>query len=257
MSAQQKIDPIRDRYFKVLEQCEKVTDILFFVSAALALAAVFTEPGYPTATNAIQVVFVLTVCLTLALDVLSRFVLAPRGGDARLKDFWAKTYSRPLTTETTVGYYNSNEASMPRRAAAQVMENVLFTKTILSHMLQRFLPFAIVSLLVLIAIWVSRNTPMSVIATGTQIILAEQIFVRGVRMIWLKLRCDGLFEDLQKLFMAQHSDEIFAALAFEYITKYETSKALANITLSDGIFEKLNPSLSADWEEMKPRLGLM
>lgn len=256
MSTQQKIDPIRDRYFKILERSEKVTDNLFYVGAALALGAVFTEPEYPKVAIAIQVLFVLIVCGTLALDVLSRFVLAPRGADARLKDFWAKTYSRALTTETTVGYYNSNETSVPRRAAAQVLENVLFTKSILSKMLWRFLPFAFASLAVLLAIWISRATPISVIATGTQIVLAEQILVRGVRMIWLKLRCDRLFEDLQQLFMARLDEDVFAAVAFECITRYETSKALANITLSDSVFEELNPTLSSDWENMKPRLGI-
>ena len=257
MSAQPRIDPIRDRYYRALERCEKVTDRLFFVSAGLALAAVFTDQSYPAVTSALQLVFVVIVCAMLVLDVTSRFFLSPRGADARLKDFWAKVYNRPLTTETTVGYFNSDEASASRRAAAQVLENVLFTKTIVTHMLRNFLPFATVSLIVLLAIWIYRGTSMSLVASVTQVVLAEQIFVRGVRMFWLKRRCDDLFDDLQQLFLADHSDEIFAALAFEYITKYETSKALASITLADSIFEKLNPELSVKWDEIKPRLGIV
>lgn len=256
MSAQPKIDPIRDRYFRVLERCEKITDSLFFVSAGLALAAVFTDQRYPAVTSALQLIFVVIVCAMLVLDVTSRFFLSPRGADARLKDFWAKVYNRPLTTETTVGYFNSDEASASRRAAAQVLENVLFTKTIVAHMFKNFLPLAIASLIVLLFIWISRGTSMSLVASVTQVVLAEQIFVRGVRMFWLKTRCDRLFDDLQQLFLANHSDEVFAALAFEHITKYEASKSLASITLSDTIFEKLNPELSAKWEEIKPRLGI-
>jgi hypothetical protein len=256
MNAQPKIDPIRDRYFRVLEGCEKFTDILFFVSAGLALAAVFTDQSYPEVTSVLQRVFVVIVCAMLALDITSRFILSPQGADARLKDFWAKVYNRPLTTETTVGYFNSDEVSISRRAAAQVLENVLFTKTIVAHMLKNFLPLGAASLVVLLFIWVSRGTSLSLIASVTQVVLAEQILVRGVRMFWLKRRCDNLFIDLEQIFLANHRDEIFAALAFEYITKYEASKALANITLSDSIFEKLNPELSDKWDDMKPRLGI-
>lgn len=256
MSTQTRSDPIRDRYFRVLERCEKITDRLFFVSAGLALAAVFTDQSYPAATSALQLVFVVIVCAMLVLDVTSRFFLSPRGADARLKDFWAKVYNRPLTTETTVGYFNSDEASTSRRAAAQVLENVLFTKTIVTHMLRSFLPLAAASLIALLSIWIYRGTSMSLVASVTQVVLAEQIFVRGIRMFWLKRRCDDLFDDLQQLFLADHSDEVFAALAFGYITKYEASKALASITLSDSIFEKVNPELSVKWDEIKPRLGI-
>ncbi len=256
MSAQPRIDPIRDRYFRVLERCEKITDSLFFVSAGLALGAVFTDQSYPVVTSVLQIVFVVIVCAMLVLDVTSRFFLSPRGADARLKDFWAKVYNHPLTTETTVGYFNSNEASAPRRAAAQVAENVWFTRTIVTHMFKKFLPLAAASLVVLLSIWLSRSTSMSLVASITQVVLAEQILVRGVRMFWLKTRCDRLFDDLQQLFLANHNNEVFASLAFEYITKYEASKALASITLSDSIFKKLNPELSVKWDEIKPRLRI-
>lgn len=257
MSAQNKIDPIRERYFRVLEKVEKAGDYLFYGSAILAIAAAVTDQhDHPQLSEAVQLGFVVVVCAMFVIDLVSRFILAPRGADARLKDFWAKAYARPLTTETTTGYYNSQEAIPSRRAAAHALENVLFTKTILGKMLSRFLPFGLGCLAVLLIIWANRSASLSLVATVTQVVLAEQVFVRGARMIWLKLRCDRLFADLEQLFLANQPDDVFAALASEYITKYEASKALANITLSDAIFENINLTLTAEWEQMKPRLGI-
>ncbi|QCP13246.1 hypothetical protein FCL38_24565 [Pseudoduganella umbonata] len=250
-------DPIRDRYFSIIEKAEGYGGLLFWLSTACSLGTAFIDAtSYPRVADWVQIAFVVFVVFMFLLDVLSRFILNPRALDARLSDFWGKAYDRPLTTESTAGYYNNNEIDALKRAAAQTLESSLCTRAVLGKMINRFIPFAVLFITVLVIIVASRATTMSLVIMIVQLVLAEQIILRGVRLVWFKWRCDRIYQQLEQLFALQTPDESFRILAAVHITQYEATKAQAAITLSEKIFLKERQALCIEWEQIKTHLRI-
>ena len=66
--ASEKIDPIRDRYYRPLETAEHALDYLFYISAALSLIAPLIDKRiYPVGYDWVQIAFVTVVLGAIAL----------------------------------------------------------------------------------------------------------------------------------------------------------------------------------------------
>jgi hypothetical protein len=75
-------------------------------------------------------------------------------------------------------------------------------------------------------------------------------------LFWLHHRCEGIFNEMHRLFLGKPNATKFTAMALESYTKYESTKALAGITLSSKIFDRLNPKLSTEWKTLCQKLGI-
>lgn len=127
----QKVDPIRDRYFKPLEQAEQWFERLLFANAALSLAVPLIDRSlYPTAYAAVQISFATLVVVGAILGLGIKLYWGPRGAERRISDFVSSAFAVSLSPERTQGYYNNTETEPVRRAALQLLENSWFTKEI-------------------------------------------------------------------------------------------------------------------------------
>src|SRR5258706_9224235 len=82
--SEKRRDPIGDKYFKPLERAEKYSDWLFYVAAALSIAALLVEKSsHPNLYELTQICFVLAVLGVFFLGIVILVHLRPLAEDKR------------------------------------------------------------------------------------------------------------------------------------------------------------------------------
>jgi hypothetical protein len=134
---------------------------------------------------------------------------------------------------------------------AAVLENTHFTKAVALAMLKwvRFLTFVYV-VLWLIAL-MNRTTDLGWLAVAAQALFSEQLLSRWLRLEWLRSRTEEIYNGLLTAFVATLSPDDMHPFVLDAFVAYETTKANAGIVTSEKIFERLNTSLSTEWEQIK------
>jgi hypothetical protein len=138
-----------------------------------------------------------------------------------------------------------------QKIAAQTFENTLFTKEICRRMFNRQIPWVVLYGAFLIVGLATKETPIAFWCAVAQILFGEQIVMRFVRLWWLQRRSEQIHEELRHLYVGGSSGVPFDAIAMDAYTRYEKSKSTAGVTLSSGIYEELNPTLSAEWDRLR------
>lgn len=251
------VDPIRINYFDVIEKVDKWANVLFFIGAALSIASTqIIETDYPKLFMWVQIAFLLTVLGLFVLDLTVKLRLSPRAADARAQDFLSHAYGQDLLTSRTSGYYNNNAQLGMQKIAAQTFENTLFTKEICRTMFNRQIPLVVVYGLIFAVGMASRDTSITLWCTAAQVLFGEQIFMHFVRLWWLQRRAEQLHEEIRRLYIGGSTGIKFDSIAMDAYTRYEMSKSTAGITLSSKIYEELNPTLTAEWDQLKATHGI-
>ncbi len=250
-------DPIRTNYFDAVEKAEKVTDWLFWLNALLSCCTlVVDQKACSNVYSVVLFLFSISVVAMFTLGIILRLYLKPRAEDKRRQDFFSSACNVSLIHQQTDGYYNNDFEDPIKRMAAQVLENSWFSKEIALRMarLER-LKVAVYALVWLVLLYNSR-TDIGWTVAASQAIFSEQILSKLFRLEWLRIRFEKTFEDVFRLFETKPSVTQFNAHALDALSMYETAKANAGITLSSTIFDKLNITLSAEWDEVKAALKI-
>jgi hypothetical protein len=250
-------DPLNEKYFVPLERVDRISDVVFYAVAILSVTVLFVDSKqYARLNDWLNVGFFTLTVVLFALGVANRLYFAPRAEDARRQEFFATAFGVALTHERTVGYYNNLETEPVRRAAAQTLENAFFSKAIALAMLHRERAIYILYAVIWLIAIANRQTEINIVVTTAQAIFSEQIIARWLRLEWLRARFEDSYEKLYTLFVSGNK-KTFQAYALAYVTAYETTKASGGISLASSVFNKLNPSLSVKWDEIKPLVGVM
>lgn len=254
-----RADPVGDRFFKPLQQLETTTEVLFYVGAALSLAAlIVNRTDNPTLYDCVQIAFILAVLVAAVLGLFARFYVAPRAAAKRRQDLLSNTFGVPLTHDTSAGYYNNDQTNPFRRLAASTMESAFFTAAILRDML--FIER--IKILAYLALWIIaaliRSTDLTIIAVAAQIVFGEQTLSKWLRMEWLRMRSETVYSGLHSLFTTHRASAaaVLQAHILDHYTEYETGKSAAHVFLSSRVFRKRNPDLTAEWNRIRASLGI-
>lgn len=251
-----KHDPIRKEFFAPIEQCEVASDWLFYIGAALSVGALFVDQNQKVVYDSVSALFAISVIAGFVIGLVLRLYLLPRAEDRRRRDFFANAHGVNLASDTTSGYYNNDQTDALRRTAAQLLEDSLFTKSISRRMVKKERIRSGAYTLVWLACVVSRRTDMGLVLVASQAVFGEQILAKWLRLEWLRMRSEEVYDSIYGSLAQKSPKSTFAAKVNEALAKYETSKASAAITLSSKVFEKLNPELSLKWEKMRKTLGV-
>ncbi|QPF72261.1 hypothetical protein G8A07_04505 [Roseateles sp. DAIF2] len=251
-------DPIRDNYYSKLQIADNANNWLFAIGALLSFAGLFVEQGsWPRAYTIVQVAFSLVAAGLFILGLFSRLYFFPRAENRRRQDFFSHAYKVPLSHEATDGYYNNRQVDPIRRLAAQTLENSLFTKRITLEMARRARCIAAAYLLIWLGCAISQRFDVGIIVAMAQVVLSEQIIARLIRLEWLRSQSEQVFEGLYSLFHTAPTDAaVFAATALHQLGIYEAAKVNAAMLLDSKVFERLNPTLSAEWSDIQITLKL-
>jgi hypothetical protein len=254
MDDQDKIDPVGERYFGPLRIAESSANILFYVSAAFSLLALFAEKAtYPILYSVAQIGFVLFVIAFFVVNLLIRLYFSPRAQKRRYEDFLSHAYNTQLSHQQTTKYYNNSATTVPARIAAQVLENSFYSKDTASSMavVER------IKIIAYIVIWtvaaLNRSTDLSTLGVAAQIVFSEQILSRWLRLEWLRLKCESIFDELFQLIKGGATLE---PPAVRLLGEYEIVKATAGITLSTRLFERDQERTTREWAQIRTTLGI-
>lgn len=252
-----KFDPIREKYFRPLERADWWVDFLFYIAAALSVAALLIEKSaHPHLYDFLQIIFTLSVICLFGLGLVIRLYLSPRAQERRLQDFLSSAYGVSLSHEQTKGYYNNNAADPEARVAAQLLENTFHSKSITRVMALRERIKASLYVVIWIVAVLVRSTDLALAGIIAQAIFSEQLLSRFFRIEWFRMRCEKIYDNLFRLFQSNAEPRRFTILAQELLVQYEMVKANAAITLSGKIFERDRLKLAKEWEDIKKTLGL-
>jgi hypothetical protein len=156
-----------------------------------------------------------------------------------------------LTHERTSGYYNNDETEPFRRLGMDVLENAFHSKdTALAMCKWERVRIGIYALLWLVLI-ANRAVAIDWIIVAAQALFSEQLVARWLRLEWLRIEVEKLYDGLLRVFQSAPAPEMLRALVIEALTGYETAKARAGVTLSAKIFARRNPELSEERKRVK------
>lgn len=250
-------DPIRKSFFDVLARAESVSDLLFYTSCLLSIASVFLTKESPYGLyNIVMISFAVCVVITFILGNAIRMYFSPRAEDNRRKDFFSHAMDVSLTHEKTDGYYNNDIKKPYRRMAAMVLENSLFSKTIILRMLSHERFKVILVLVIWLIVIIYRDSDYGIILATSQAVFSEQVIARWWRLEWLHSRFEKTYDRIFDLFRTKSNAKEFDATVLDITSFYETSKSNASISLSSKIFESINPATSKEWEQIKNTLKI-
>ena len=128
------------------------------------------------------------------------------------------------------------------------MESAFFTHEIVQKMLvgQRAKTLGYLAIYFVAAL--NRSTNLELLAVAAQAVFSGDIISRWLRMEWLRIRSEQVFDNLNRLFTGSQpfSRKVAQSQAINFFSFYETTKSTAAILLSSRLFNKHNESLSAD-----------
>ena len=250
-------DPISDRHFKPLETADSVSDLSFYVAAALSFAALLIDnTDSPVLYALVQSLFFLAVLAGFVVGIATKLYWRPIAEDQRRADLISNATSIAVTVLRTEGYYNNEEVDPLRRLGLIIMENSYFTRAIVLKMLYRERIFVGGYIALFLIALLYRKTDLALLAVAAQALFSEQVLSRWLRLEWLSARSEKVFEQTYLVFQRPPSTEVLFAKILEIYGLYETSKANAGISLSSRIFYSNNSHLSAEWEAIKATLKL-
>ncbi|WP_202325021.1 hypothetical protein [Mesorhizobium sp. 113-3-9] len=254
-----RVDTVGGNYYKPLERAEAVGSGLFWLVAILSIAALFVDKvAYPIAFDIVQIVFIVCVLLFFCQGQIQKLYLFPRAEDKRRQELLSNSYGVTLTHEETVGYYNNDQTNPLKRLAASVMESTFFTREIVRTMLVGQRTKTAGYLVIYFVAVLNRSTNLEVLAVAAQAVFSEDIIARWLRMEWLRIRSEQVFDNLTRLFTGKQafSRPTAQSQAIDFFSFYETTKSTAAILLSSSLFHKQNARLTTEWEQIRGRLGI-
>ena len=257
-TATQRVDDL-DRYYKPVDQLERVTTLLFWLSTTLSVAVFYGDLlPWPTLENLPSLLFVPAVLLHFALSQYIRFHLLPRAESKRRQVLLSNAFDVPLSSERTNRYYNNPLEPSIKRLAANIFENAFFAKHVCEEMAQRERRNLFIYALIYMVALLMRTTDLGLLIVLTQTLFSGELLIKWFHLEILRQSNERVYDDLYGKFLSGIDMESGKGIAsvLHAFSDYETAKARASIKQSSKIFFKLNPELTEEWETIKQKLSL-
>ncbi|MDH6273767.1 hypothetical protein GUK36_29725 [Rhizobium leguminosarum] len=254
-----KVDTVGKNYYDPLAQMDAIGGWLFWAISLLSIAVLFVDKAaYPIVHMALQIVFLIFALLFFLHGQIQNIYLFPRAEDTRRQETLSNSFNVTLTHEETVGYFNNDQTSPLRRLAANAMESAFFTRAIVRKMLRTERITTVGYLVIWFALMAYRSTDLELLGVAAQALFSGEIIGRLIRLEWLRIRTEQLFDNFNRMFAGGQSisKPIIQAQVVEFFTFYETTKSTAGILLSSKIFHENNKAWTAEWEQIRARLGI-
>lgn len=248
-------DPIRIDFFKPLKSADYWLNILLWIGAFLSIfSAVIEDTSEVRYSYIATITFTVVIVAIFVVTLAIKFYLSPRAADARRKDILANSFDVNFDHIRTEGYYNNNEQEPYRRLGLSVLENIFFTKSILSTMALKVRIHTSILLIGWLALVLFRETPVLIVTVTAQTVFSALVLERWWRVEWLRTKCENLYESFFQLFSSNLEPNIFSAYVIKMFGEYECGKSTCDVLLDENIFLKDNIRLSREWEKVKLRL---
>lgn len=254
----ERIDELEKYYFPIAI-CDSWAKWLFLFSAILSIVILYPSLfPYPLLENGAKIAFILSVIFHSALVHFNGFHLIPRAENFRRRQLLSNAFGVPLTSEKTQLYYNNEISPSVLKLGVNVMENSFFAKHVCGEMAK----YERIKVMIYTGLWLiailNRSTDLGLLLTLTQVLFSSEIIIHWLKTEMLRVRNETVYDKLYALFLNKGAseDQNMTAGILDSFAFYEASKASASIKQSTKIFNRLNPSLTEQWEEVRVQLHL-
>lgn len=245
-----------DKYYKSIDLFEKLSTVLYWIIFVLSLITLYI--------NGEDINYILSavfIILTLLFSIANNFLkiyLIPRAENKRRVYLLSNSLGISLDNEKTNGYYNNGINPPFLRLGANIFENSLFAKTVVSRMLIKERIKIISYILLFLISLLYKGANLSAVAIIAQTLFSGEVICKWLYMECLKNENEKIYDGLYHLFLS-YSDSRkneFTAQVIDYLVKYESVKAYCGIKQSSKIFFQINSEVSKEWEDIKKKLKI-
>ncbi len=245
-----------DNHYKIIDIFDKISKVLYWAIVALSITILYVKDI--RVNNFFSVLFIiLTFSFSITNNIL-KIYLIPRIENKRRVHLISNSLGICLDHERTNGYYNNNIGPSILRLGANVFENSLFAKTVVSKMLFKERIKIAIYTIIFIASMLFKDFDLSVISIIAQTLFSGEIICKWLYMEYLRYENERIFEDMNRIFLSYvdtKKDE-FQAQIIDSFVRYEAVKAYCGIKQSSKIFFEVNSITSEKWEEIKKSLKI-
>lgn len=252
-----KIVPFNVDY-KLVSRIDLFAQALLYISVIVSVLTLVTEKYVETNKEQTLYFFTALNCVLaigyFVADIILGYVFQA-AETKRRNDFFDNSLSTQLANKNTVGYF-SNDQLQPGviKLGVNSFENSFFTKNVSGKML---LPMVIKSIvIVFLFLCVAFIPDKKLFTTILQLALPYTIIQQTIRLFVFKHRIDNIFEKFKAIFSST-TDGQKMNLIIHTVTSYEATLAWGCIQLDSTKFDKMNPELSIEWEEIKRRHNII
>lgn len=239
--------------FDSVKKVDQGIKVSMWLSAALMLAEVFAEKmKYENTTECIAAInsFILVLFLFLSF---SRELLLFKAEQLKRLDLFDNSFGTKLSETHTEGYYSNDSFTLGyKKLALNNFESVFFTYRIMKEDLGCVIIKAVLicAIFILVAIFGLHKIFILLI----QITLPITILVESIRYVVTELRVKNIYFEYRKLYEKKGSIRHVDIL--NQLIKYTATLTAGSVLLSDRTYNKLNASLSKEWEQIKKEFDI-
>lgn len=234
--------------FGRVRKADFIARLLMWISAALMLAEMFTQnQHYATATYYIVAVnCVLLVIFQIAS--FSRDLLQFRAERQKRLDLYDNSFGTKLSETHSEGYYSNDDVTPGyMKLAVNNFESVFFTYRIMKEDLCCTITKAIFICILFVCVAVLGLQNIFVLLI--QISLPITIVVESIRYAVTEARVEEIYMEYRKLF--EKKDSMRDADILNQLVNYTATLTAGGVLLSNRTYNRLNVSLSKEWEIIK------
>jgi hypothetical protein len=255
---QTRVDEV-SKYYKPASKIGLISLCLFWINAILSICILYSSLVLDIfAQNILQVLFLVTVLIHFVISQISRFYLIPRAEQMRRKQMLSDAFGAPLSHDRTSLYYNNHYSPSIKRLGANTMENSLFSKEIVEHMLYSKRILIGGYILVWILAFTFRDTNLAILVCITQLVFSGEVIVQWLNLEILRFRHERTYETLHAHFLHDVDENSQKAIAtiLDAFVSYESAKSSAGYLLSSKVFNQINPELTEKWNQIRNELNM-
>ena len=239
---------------------ERWADIFIWLAGGIALLGVFLpDTTLSVVTTAVEVLNCAAVVAGIGLSWAVGIFCGPSAEFERISGFVDNGYetkilSKPIDFE----YYSNGVAEKGvKRLAANCFENCFFTDNVSAEMTPRIISINL-AFLILFACLAAINFSAANISALFQLLASSVLLEKLLEHLYFRHCIREILKDLKLVFSTlAHDSDDFKGQSIYLIIKYEKTLSHYNQSLDSGIFNKLNPNLTKEWDSMKVRYGIV
>jgi hypothetical protein len=245
----------QDDTFKIISTLNKTKTFIFYSIFILAIVLSVFENTNSLFIYSISVLDYILIFSFYILTYLINYYLYPKAEEIRRSDFIDNALNTKFNIKSSEEYFtNDNIEEGIYKIAVNLFENCYFTKEISGKMLSKRTIFFVISSIIILLISIQGLKNSLFTKSILQLYLSIYVLGNQIKLFTLHSRMTVKFERLKNLFSRNDLDlnnytEIGRIIKM-YID-YETDLAVLRVNLDSNIFNKMNPKLSENWNEIK------
>jgi hypothetical protein len=245
--------------FKIINRLATINQFVFWLILAFSIFPV-TFKEFCEATSLINIINILNIIgisLFFILEIISDYILLPQADSKRRDDFIDNSFGSVFSPNSSIGYYDNDEVSIGLyKASVNLFENCFFTYSLVKATTTKKILIPTIMLLFMLVFAYYGFREVSFALSVLQALFSANIIGLLIKHLILLNRLTAIQDSWIALF--QHEDfkektYKYQSSVFRYWLQYEALHSKINAGISTKVYDKLNPSLTKEWNKMKLR----